>query len=196
MKFGKRSLILISVFAFLVLVFFINSVHDQKTSERDTLNEKLALTQSKIRGIQIDTLSTRKIELEQELIQSAAQLNATGSALSHSINKTEIVAILLKTAKGHSLEITDMILSGVTSANLSGIPASAVSLTATLEGDIPNLVAFTTQLNSFFSTGAIQSANITGSANITSSTNISSKKPQASIAMTIYQLKAGNNGQP
>lgn len=195
MKFGKRSLILISIFVFLVLVFTLNSVREQRTSERDTLNEKLALTQSKIRAIQLDALSTRKIELGQQLSQTTSQLNATEASLSQSINKTEIVATLLKTAKANNLEITDMTLSGLTSANLSEIPASVVSLTATLEGDMLNLVAFTTQLNSFFNTGAIQSANITRSTNLTSSTNGSSKKPQASIVMTIYQLKAGNDGQ-
>lgn len=196
MKFIKRNLRLISIFALLVPLFFINSIRDQRTSERDTLVEKLALTQSQIKGIQLDALSIRKIELEQERIQSTLELNATEAALFHSINKTEIVAILLKTAKDHTLEITDMTLSGVTSANFSEIPASAVSLTVTLAGDMPNLVAFTTHLNSLFDTGAIQSANITNSANITTSINGSSQKPQAAIAMTIYQLEAGKNGQP
>ncbi|MDO8715214.1 MAG: hypothetical protein Q7J73_00120 [Dehalococcoidales bacterium] len=189
MKFGKRSLILISIFAFLVLVFTLNSIRDRRINERSTLDKQLTLTQSKISSVQLEPFSTRKTELEQQLSQTAAQLNVAEATLSQSINKTAIVAILLNTAKAHTLEITEMTLSGLTDASLEKVPASVVLLTVTLEGDMLNLVAFTTQLNSLFETGTIQAANITSSANITISTNGSGIKPQAVIKLAIYTVQ-------
>ena len=183
MKFSKRSLLLISIFVFFILVYFLNSIHSQRIDERNTLNDKLTLTQSKVRAIPLDALSRQNTELQQQLAQTTSQLNAARTTLSQSINKTFVVDTLLSTAKAYNLEITEMTLSGLTDASLDKLPTSAVFLTVTLEGEVVNLVGFSTKLNTLFNTGAIQSAIISSSANTTI------EKPQATIKLTIYTVQ-------
>lgn len=201
MKFSKRSLILISVSIFLVaglvlsstryrqvgervLVFILDTVRSRQLEERNELNEKLTFTQSRVKAIQPELLATRKAELEQQLNQATAQLDTVGAIISQPINKTATIAVLFTTAKAYNLEITKMSLSGLSDTSLEKIPASAVLLTVTVEGNMLNIVGFITRLNTLFTNGAVESAVITNT-----ETN-SGKKPWADIKLTLYTVQS------
>lgn len=201
MKVSKRSLILISVSIFLVaglilsstryrqvgervIVLILNPFRYRQLEERNELNEKLTFTQSRVKAIQLEPLATRQAELEQQLNQATVQLDTVEAIISQPINKTATIDVLFTTAKAYNLEITGMSLSGLSDTRLEKIPASAVLLTVTVEGDMLNLVGFITKLNTLFTSGAVESAVITNTA------ADSGKKPWADVKLTLYTAQS------
>ncbi len=183
MKLTKRSLLLILIAIFLIVAFVLNSARSQRTEERDELSEKLATTQSRVRAIQLEPLSSRKAELEGQLNDTTSQLDVVKAILSQPIKKNTTMAVLFNTAKAYSLEITRMTLAGLTDAAIEGIPASSVVLTVTVKGDLLSLIAFVTKLNSLYDTGAGESVAI-----INPKTD-SGEKPSADINLTLYTIQ-------
>ena len=162
----------------------LNSTRSQQVAERDELNKKLASTQSKVRVIQIEPLSSHKTELEQQLKETNSQLDKVKAVLSQPIKETGTTATLFTTAKAYSVEITKMTVSSLNKAALEEVAASAVSIAVTAEGDISQIIGFITQLNSLFATGAVQAATITNA------DTGSSKKPSVDINLTLYTVQS------
>lgn len=193
MKFNKRSLFLIATAVVLVAALVLNSTGviarvggkllDISRQQRNELNEKLISTQSRVRSIQLEPLSARKVELEQQLNQTTKQFDTVEAKLSQPINKTTTIADVFSTAKANNLEIAKWTLSGPSDATLAGMPASAVLLTATVEGDMGNLVEFITKLNTLFTNGTLESTVITNTETV-------GKKPWADIKLTLYMVQS------
>jgi len=150
------------------LILSVNGTLAQITSslfefgrqERDELNTQLTLTQSRLKGIQLEPLTARNAQLEQQLVQTIDQMKQVRSMLEQPINKTEIIGVLFATAKAHNLEITKMSLSGLADTQLVEVPVSSVLLVITVEGDVLDLVAFISELNTLYTFGAVDSASI------------------------------------
>ena len=192
MKFNKRSLLLIATAFVLVAAIVLHSTGviarvggkllDISRQQQKELNEKLLSAQSQVRAIQLEPLSSRKVELEQQLIQTTKQLDEVQTILSQPVNKTYTYDNVSSTAKSYNLELTKLALSGPNDAFLQDMPASAVVLTATVEGDLANLVGFITKLNTF-TNGAIEST-------VISNPETAGKKPSADIKLTLYTLQS------
>jgi hypothetical protein len=99
------------------------------------------------------------------------------------MNSIIITDILFSTAEANSVNITEVSSSGMTNEELSGVPCLALPLTASVEGDLSNLVAFITQLNGDLATGFISSIDMS----ITDPA--SNQKPSVNIQMVIYTRK-------
>ena len=159
-----------------------NKLLDISRRESKELSEKLLSTQARVRGIQLEPLSARKIDLEQQVTLTTKQLDAVEAILSQPVNKTYTYDNVSSTAKAYNLEITQLTLSGPNVATLAGMNASAVLLTATVGGDMANLVGFITKLNAF-TNGAVESAVITNP-------ETAGKKPSADIKLTLYTVQS------
>jgi hypothetical protein len=67
---------------------------------------------------------------------------------------------LFDIAEAYGVEVTELSSSGLVSEELEGVPCSVLSLTVRVEGDIPDLIGFITKLNDDFTTGVVQSVEI------------------------------------
>jgi len=128
--------------------------------QRDELNAKLTTTQARLKAVQLEPLTARKSQLEQQLAQNTDQMKQVRSMLEQPIKKTEVIGVLFTTAKAHNLEITKMNLSGLADTQLVEVPVSSVQLAITVEGDVLDLVAFISELNTLYTFGAVDSAAI------------------------------------
>lgn len=194
MKLNKRSLLLVAIGFVLVMALILNSTGviaqvgnkllDISRRESSELNKKLISTQARVRAIQLEPLSTRKADFEQQLSQNTKQLDTVRAILSQPVNTTNTTAAVLSTAKTYNLEITQWKLSGPSDAILAGMPASAVLIMVIVEGDMGNLVGFITRLNTVFTNGVVESAVIINTE------NASGKKPSADIKLTLYTVQS------
>ncbi|MDO8578314.1 MAG: hypothetical protein Q7R50_03945 [Dehalococcoidales bacterium] len=139
---------------------FGSSLFEFGSQQRSELKTKLTLTQGRLKAVQLEPLTARKSQLEQQLAQDTDQMKQVRSVLEQPINKTEIIGVLFTTAKAHNLQITKMNLSAVADAQLVEVPASSVQLAITVEGDVLDLVAFISELNTLYTFGAVDSAAI------------------------------------
>ena len=191
---NKRTLLLVAIGFVLVMALVLNSAGviarvgnkllDISRRESKELSEKLLSTQARVRGIQLEPLSTRKVDLERQLSQTKKQLDTAQGILAQPVNTTNTTETVLYTAGNYSLEITQLKLSGPSNATLTGMDASAVLITVSVEGDMGNLVGFITRLNTVITNGAIDSIVITNP-------ETAGKKPSADIKLTLYMVQSG-----
>jgi hypothetical protein len=87
------------------------------------------------------------------------------------------------TAESTGVEVTELISPSSTRDVLENVPFSVISLEATVEGDVEDIVEFITTVNTSLTTGVIKSANI-DIPDVTS--NIT---PSASILLVIYNYQ-------
>jgi len=179
-KLGKKSWLFIAISFFLIALVSLWTVYSQQSGVKKQLKEEYALAQTNLSSIQIEQLANNQSELEQQLDDTIAQSEAARETLSRPMNSIIISDILFSTAEANSVNITEVSSSGMTNEELSGVPCLALPLTASVEGDLSNLVAFITQLNGDLATGFISSLDM----NITDPA--SNQKPSVNIQMVIY----------
>ena len=184
MKLSKRTLFfVIPIGAFLIIALVLISTRPKKDMEWVALNDQFKLTQSRIQSVKLEQLYPQKSELEQQLKQTQSRLDAAKTILSQPIKKTEITDTLFTTAKTHSIDMTKMNVSELKDDKLGKVPASAVTISITVEGEIPNIVSFITKLNTLFPTGAIETANLTASQ------GNSGKKALADVNLKLFTVE-------
>ncbi len=144
------------------------------------VNEELASTQSRLSLVKLEKLSSRQTELEGQLSQATSQFEAVKAMLSQPIGSIAVTSILFNVARANGVEVTKMTSSGLASDSLEGVTCSVISLSAKVEGDVPNLVNFVTKLNSLFTTGVVKSITIT------IPETASEEKASADIQLVVY----------
>lgn len=180
MKLSKIMLLVIAAGAFIIIAAALGVMAFGRVSEQDKLNEELTLAQSNLERVLQGTLSSQQKELEGQLSQATLQFEAVKAMLSQAVGNVAASSILFDIAKGHGLEVTELASPGLSSDSLEEITCSVMSLSATVEGEIPDLVSFITTLNTYFTTGVIKSVTIT----IPEDT--SEDKASADIQLVVY----------
>ena len=138
----------------------LGMVYSQQSGVKKQLKEELTLANSRLGSIQIEQLTNQQGGLEQQLEETIKQSETARETLSQPMNSIIISDILFSTAEANSVNITEVSSPGMTSEELSGVPCLALPLTASVEGDLANLVAFITQLNGDLATGFVSSLDI------------------------------------
>ena len=180
MKLGKKSWLSVAIGFFLIASISMGVAYYPHASERKHLKEDLASVYSRLNSIQFERTADRQHELEEQLSVIIAQSEVARETLSQPMNSIIISDILFSTAEANSVNITEVSSSGMTSEELSGVPCLALPLTASVEGDLANLVAFITQLNGDLATGFVSSLDMS----ITDPAG--NQKPSVNIQMVIY----------
>ena len=178
MKLSKKTWLVTAIGIFVVTFIGLGTVRYQQVHEQNQLNEQLALAQS--RGIQLEQFSSRQAELGRQLSQAKSQFEAVKAILSQPVGSITASSSLFDIAQAHGVEVTKMTSSGPVTESLEGVTCSVISLTAKVEGDVPNLVSFVVKLNSHFATGVVRSIKIT-----IPDTN-SEQKASADIQLAVY----------
>ena len=160
LKLSKTSWVLITIGVIIIPLVSLSLLHSQQLKQQNQLSEELALSQLKLNGFQLGQLSGQQGELEEKLSQTTSQLEATRRMLSQPNGGIATSNILFDIAEACDVAVTDISSSGLTIAELDGIPCSALPLTAKVEGDIPALVSFVTGLSNELTTSIVESLEI------------------------------------
>ena len=184
MKLSKRTLLVIGVGAFLIILGSLGMVCSERVSEQNELNEQLAVAEARLSGIQLEQLSSQQTELEKQLSQTTSQAEAVKAILSQPTGSVAVSSILFDIAEAHGLEVTRMTSPGPASEDLEEVTCSVITLSATVEGDVPNLVNFVTKLNSHLATGVVRLVTIT------IPETASGEKASADIQVVVYTYRS------
>ena len=185
MKLSKRTILVIAIGIFVVVGISLGMVRSQQVQRQDELNEQLALSRSNLERVQPEKLSSQQAGLEEQLSQATSQIEAVKAILSQPVRSVGATSILFDIAEAHGVEVTQMASSDPATESLEGITLSVISLTATVEGDVPGLVSFVNKLNSYFTTGVVKSITIT------IPETDSGEKASADIQLVVYTYQEG-----
>lgn len=184
MKLSKKTGLVIAIGILVIALIGLGMVISQQADEQNQLNAQLDLIQSRLMGIKLEQLSSRQAELETQLSQATSQFEAVKAIFSQPIGSVAAATALFDVAEAHGLEVTEMTSSTPAIEILEEVTFSVISLTAKVEGDVPSLVGFVTELNSFFTTGVIKSTTITIPETDNETNN--EKKASVDIHLVIY----------
>lgn len=185
LKISKKTGLVIAIGIFVIALAGLFMVYSGQAGEKRELDEQLALVQSRLSGIQLEQLSSRQVELEEQLSQATSQFEAVKAILSQPVGSIAVTSSLFDLARAYGVEVIEITSPGPTTESLEGVTCSVISLTAKVEGKVPNLLGFVTRLNSHFTTGVVKSVTIT-----VLETG-SSDNASADIQLAVYTFQEG-----
>ncbi len=160
MKISKTGWIIITIGVFMIALIGLGAVRSQQVNQQIPLDEELTSAELNLDRVQIEQRSQRQEELEQQLTQNKSQSETARAALSQSIESIVISGILFDIAEHNNVEVTEISSSGLATAELDGLTCLVLPLTASVSGNVTDLVSFITKLNAELATGITKSVEI------------------------------------
>ncbi len=157
MKLSRKTLFIIAAGVLIIALAGVGLVYSEKVDEQTQLNKQLALKQSELRAVQLEQLSTEQTELEEQVSQVTAELEAAKAPFSELAGSSTTISTFLEVAEANGLEVTEIKSPGPAEGELGELPYWVVPLTAKVKGDTPSLVSFLLELDSSLVTGVIKS---------------------------------------
>ena len=142
----------------------------QQLNEKESVDQELSITRSNLERITPDHLNDQKEELETELAEVSSQAENLKTMMSVDMGNVDATTTVFDLAKSAGVEVIRLTSPYPTYDVLENVPCSVVILDTTVRGDVRDLVGFTMGLNSYLSTGVIQSVQMNiqeGSSNST-----------------------------
>jgi hypothetical protein len=164
---------------FIIAIIGLGVIRSQQVNQQNQLNEKLTATELKLNGFQIEQLSHQQEELEEQLNQTLAQSETARNILSQPTGSIATSSLMFDIAEANNVEITEINSSGLTSGELAGIACSSLPVTASVAGNVTDLVNFVARLNGDLENGVINSVEI-------SVPEAADEEASASIQLVIY----------
>ena len=183
MKLSKTGWLLIITGVVIIIIAGLGVVRSQQIRQQNQLNEELALAQSRLNGIQVETLTQRQAELEGQFSQTLAKAETAKATLSQPLSSITLSDTLFTVAEDNYVEVLEISSSGPGGEEVSGVICSVLPLSLTVSGNLTDLVGFITGLNDNLATGVVRSVRIS----IPETTGES--EPTANINMAIYIYK-------
>ena len=161
MKLGKTSWLILIAGVVIVAFVSLGLARSRQVGEHEQLNEELTVAETRLTNVQLKELQIRKGELEAQLDEATAQLKAAEDNLRQSNESIDVTDFLFVIAQACGVVINDIHSSDLSSDELAKINCSVSHLSITVTGDVPNLISLVTRLNNDFTTGVVDSVDIT-----------------------------------
>ena len=185
MKLSKTSWLMLTLGLFIIGFASLGMVRSQQVSEQNQLTEELTLAKQRLSELQFEELSCQQEELEEQLSDIMLNLDAAKATLSQPIGSIAASNTLFDIAEVCGVEVTGISASEQSPTKLTEISCSVLPLTATVEGDVPNLLLFITKVNDDFITGFVKSVEMQIPKAAGESAE-EAKKPSANISLVVY----------
>ena len=190
MKFriNKKVAIYLGIIVLVGAVAVLGTSGSQKLGEKDDLQKELSTAQSKLQSIKLDPLSGKPAELDKQITEISPEIEALRAKLTVPVNSTNATSGIFEVARTHNLAVEVSTSSSPQFENISGVPLSSISLTATVSGRLSRIIDFIAELNSTLKTSAITSVEmevpVIINADNTTATN--GENTTAKIGLVVY----------
>ena len=186
MKLGKKSLLIIAIGLFAIVLFGLWSIYSQQLTRKTELAVNLETARLKLNGINDEPLTRRQDELEWHLQQVGSQSAAAREMLAQPIGSIAVSDHLFEIAAAHSVNITALSSPGPAEADMAGLILPLLPLSITATGDMADLAGFITRLSNDYPTSLISTAGM----------NIPETGEAASvdIELAIYSYRGDDDG--
>ena len=185
MKLSKTSWLILSVGIFLVVAAGLGLTRSQQAQEQSQLDEELSVAEKRLDKFQIEELRQQQDELQVKLDESAIQLEAAKDRLHQTVESIDVTDEFFAIAQACGTTVMSISTSGIRSDALEAVGCSMIQINANVEGELPNLINLVITLNSDFTTGIVESTQM--SITETTEEGVSS----ANIRMIIYSYEGG-----
>jgi hypothetical protein len=159
-KFSKSSWIFLVAGIVIIAGISLIMTRTQQTDQQKKLQAELDEARQKISQIKIDDMVLQKTQLTQQLTNYNSDQKNIKTKLTSSLDSINVTGSVLEAAKEYSVNIKEIVSSGVSSTDLGGIKCEALSVNLRAGGSLRDIADFVGNLTRIFPTGIIKSAEI------------------------------------
>jgi hypothetical protein len=181
MKISKKSWLIVAIGIFAIAFAGLWMVYSEHLGRKYQVMDELNSTRLRLQTINLDRMQQQQTDLEQQLEQTLASSRNAREVLSWPMESLAVNEVLFVIAEANNITITQINSAGINQEELYGVNCNSLPVTARIEGELTDLVAFVTQLNNDMATGVVKSVDIT----IPSGTDPST----ATVQMTVYSYE-------
>ena len=160
LKLSKTSWLILSAGVFVVILAGLGLTRSQQLQEQSTLDEEISLTETRLSKIQVNQLNQQLEEFKQRADESETQLTEAKDRLRQNIESDDTVEEFFVIANYCGVEVMKITTSVIATDSLEGVECSHISLNASVDGELLDLVNFIISLNDGYTTGIVNSAGI------------------------------------
>ena len=158
LKLSKTSLLILLAGIFIVIVAGLGLTRSQQTQAQGQLDEELSIAEMRLNKLQETQLRQQQEELQKQLDESAIRLAAAKDKLRHSVESIDVTDEFFAIAQSSGVAVASVSSSTIKSGELKGVGCSVITLNAVVAGDVPDFISFIISLNNDFTTGVVESA--------------------------------------
>jgi hypothetical protein len=159
-KFSKTGLLILATGAFIVVLASLGVMRFSQTSEQDSLNDALALSETRLSFMNIQPLQVQMAELEEQLSESESLLAEAKQRLVQSVISVNVTDKFYEIAAYHSVIVDSISTTKNQSGDYEEVACTLITINAAVTGDLPHVIDFIIGLNNNFTTGYVESAQI------------------------------------
>jgi len=183
LKLSKTSWLILTVGILLFTFVGLLALRSQQVQEQERLNEELSLAESRLGGSGFEQLLSRQEELEEQLSQTKSQFESASAISPQLTGSIAVSDTLFGVAEASGVDVIRTSSSGLASGDLGGVTCHVLTLTARVEGELPNLTSFIINLIDNLTNGAVKSVEIS------TPKDTSKQKSSANIKLVIYSYQ-------
>jgi hypothetical protein len=180
LKLSKTSWLILSIGLFIVIIAGLGFTRSQQLKEKGQLDEELSIAEKRLNKLQVKDLREQEEELQKRLDESTTQLAAVKDSLRQPVESIDVTDEFFAVAHYCDVEVMSISSSGIKSESLGDVACSMISLNASVIGEVSNLINFVIKLNNDFTTGLVQSAQMS------IKETVYEGEASASIQMVVY----------
>ncbi len=178
-RLSKTSWVILSAGVFVVVLVGLGLTHSQQMKERTQLEEELTVTQMRLDKLDVTALEQQYDGLQAQLDEKLIQLNDVKYVLRQPIESIDVTDEFFVVAAQENVKVMHITSTSLTKENFSSVTCTAISLGATVVGELSDIIDFIISLNNDYTTGYIRAAQI----------SIGEEDVTANINMVIYSYQ-------
>ena len=159
-KLSKTSWLILAAGVFIVILAGLGLTRSQQLDEQNQLDEALASSTARLNMLEVSQLKLEEAELQQRLDETMVEFDEVKDRLRQTVVSVDVTDELFRIAEYSDVEIMSMMSSAQSGGKLGPIPCLTTSISANIKGSTSNLIDFVLNLNSGYTTGIVQSVNI------------------------------------
>ena len=160
MNLSKTSWLILSVGIFVVILAGLGLTRSQQLQAKSQLDGELSIAETRLIKLGVEELRQQQAELQARLDESEIQLNMAEDEMSRSVESDDVIEEFFQIAQSCGVQVNGINCSGIRSGKLNSINCFMTTLSAGLGGELSDIINFVIKLNSDFTTGVVQSAQI------------------------------------
>ena len=189
LKLSKTSWLILSTGVFIVVLAGLGLTRSQQLKEQTKVDDELNLSGKRLETLQTAQLSQQLENLRGKLEESEVQLKEAQIRLRQTVISADVTEEFFKIAEYCSVNVTNMSTTTIAQAKYEGITCSTIALNANVIGKATKIIDFVFGLNNGYTTGNVQSVQLTIAALPDGDEPLEPDSSTATVSMIIYSYE-------
>jgi hypothetical protein len=179
LKLSRASWLILSAGIFIVVFAGLGLTRSQQLQERTQLEEELSINEMRLNQFNVAQLQQQRDELQKQINDSTWKLNLAKYKLRATVESIDVTDEFFLIASKCDVTVNSISSSSIGNDNLKGIGCSTISLSASVSGELSDIINFVISLNHDYTTGYVRSVQI----------GVCEEVSSAGIQMIIYSYE-------